>query len=280
MQDFFTSGIKSSIRQREETGEKRNDFIQLMLEAREDKLKIEEDELDNFEKNAQINGNSGLGEASSADILDDIGIVANCVLFILAGFDTTQSLLLYLAYALALNQDVQDKLRTEIEAQLEENDGEFTYDSLQKMAYLDKVIQETLRYYPPAGMTDRSVTMDYKVPGTNYILKKGSAIQIAINGLHHDPEYFPNPEKFDPERFSPENKAKINQYAYLPFGSGPRNCIGMRFALTEVKVAIVHLIHNFKIEPSKKTLIPMKYQKTNSLKPEGGMFLALNKMQH
>jgi cytochrome P450 len=86
---------------------------------------------------------------------------------------------------------------------------------------------ETLRYYPPAGVTDRNVTQDYKIPGTDYILKKGGAIQIPIAGLHHDSEYWPQPEKFDPERFSLENKAKINQYAYLPFGQGPRNCIGL-----------------------------------------------------
>lgn len=127
---------------------------------------------------------------------------------------------------------------------------------------------------------------------------------IPIYGLHHDPEYYPEPEKFDPERFSPENKGKINQYVYLPFGAGPRNCIGefhnnlisgiicnpvlyayifvigMRFALAEVKVAIAHLVHNFMIEPSKKTLIPMKFSKASSLKPDGGMFLALNKIQH
>lgn len=139
MQDFFTSGITSAIKQRKASGEKRNDFIQLMLEAREDKLKTDESELDNFEKDAKITGNSLLG--ANADMLDDIGVTANCVLFILAGFDTTQSLLLFLAYALALNQDVQDKLRTEVETQLEENDGEFTYDSLQKMTYMDMVIQ-------------------------------------------------------------------------------------------------------------------------------------------
>lgn len=83
-------------------------------------------------------------------------------------------------------------------------------------------------------MTDRSVTMDYKVPGTKYTLKKGDCIQIAINGLHHDPEYFPNPGKFDPERFSPENKGKINQYAYLPYVSHILHCIfkiNIRFSI-------------------------------------------------
>ncbi|XP_021957428.1 cytochrome P450 9e2 [Folsomia candida] len=278
MQDFFSSAIKGSIHDRQEKNEKRNDFIQLMLEAREDKLKAEEGELSTFEKDAEI---KSVGKAStSGDMLDDTGIVANCVLFVLAGFDTTQSLLLFCAYALALNQDVQDKLREEVETVLEDNGGEFSYESIHKMTYLDMVISETLRVYPPAGITERTSTQDYQVPGTDYVLKKGGSIQVNIAGLHQDPEYFPEPEKFDPERFSMENKAKINQYAYLPFGAGPRNCIGMRFALTEVKVAISHLVHNFRIEPSQKTLIPMKYTNENSLKPKGGMFLALNKIQH
>lgn len=85
---------------------------------------------------------------------------------------------------------------------------------------------ETLRRYPPM-LTDRGCTHDFKVPGTDFILKKGEGIIVPVYGLHLDPEYFPEPEKFDPERFSSANKSKINPFAYLPFGAGPRNCIGM-----------------------------------------------------
>jgi cytochrome P450 len=84
----------------------------------------------------------------------------------------------------------------------------------------------TLRFYPPAPMTDRGCTKDYKLPGTDLIIKKGHAVAVPIIGIHHDERYYPNPEKFDPERFSSENKHKINPYTWLPFGSGPRNCIG------------------------------------------------------
>jgi len=277
MQDFFMTAIKSSINHRLQHKEKGNDFVQLMLEAREGSLKTEENELDNFEKDAQLKEG---GKVEMADLLDDESIAANCVLFILAGFDTTQSLLLFCAYALALNQDVQQKLREEIDTVLDDNDGHFTYDALHKMVYLDMVINETLRYYPPAVGTDRGCTMDYKVPGTNFTLKKGQSILVPIYGIHHDEKYYRNPQKFDPERFSPENKHKIVPYSFLPFGQGPRNCIGMRFALTEVKVAISHLVHNFRLEPSKRTLIPMKFSQTSSLKPEGGMFLSLQKISH
>jgi cytochrome P450 len=74
-------------------------------------------------------------------------------------------------------------------------------------------------------MTDRGCAFEYLLPGTDIILKKKGGIIIPIYGLHHDPDYFPNPDKFDPERFSPENKYKINPYTFSPFGQGPRSCI-------------------------------------------------------
>jgi cytochrome P450 len=88
------------------------------------------------------------------------------------------------------------------------------------------MIPETSRFYPPAAVVDRGCTQDWKVPGTDFTLKKGEGIVVPIFGLHHDPDIYPEPEKFDPERFSPENKHKINPYAFLAFGQGPRNCVG------------------------------------------------------
>jgi len=141
--EFFSGAIKSSIKQRADKGEKRDDFVQLMLEARAGTLKTENAELEAFEKDAMIKGGSE-PKGSNADLLDDDGIVANCVLFILAGFDTTQSLLLFCAYALALHPDIQDKLRAEVDAVLEEQNKEFTYDGLSKLTYLDMVINGNL----------------------------------------------------------------------------------------------------------------------------------------
>jgi cytochrome P450 len=88
------------------------------------------------------------------------------------------------------------------------------------------VLTETLRFYPPAILTDRGCVKDYKIPDTEFVLKKGHGVLIPILGLHMDEEYWSEPDKFIPERFSPENKSNINQYAYMPFGQGPRNCIG------------------------------------------------------
>lgn len=85
---------------------------------------------------------------------------------------------------------------------------------------------ETLRKYPAAAFLGRRCTKDYKVEGTDVVLEKGCKLFIPVMGLHHDDEYFPEPEKFDPERFSDENKRHIKPFTYLPFGEGPRNCIG------------------------------------------------------
>jgi cytochrome P450 family 9 len=106
-----------------------------MLDSREGKLKLDESELDDFEKNALIKADTTVDNS-----LDDDGIVSNCVLFILAGYDTTQSLLLFCAYSLALHPEIQDRLRKEIEESLEETNEEFTYDALHKMIYLDMII--------------------------------------------------------------------------------------------------------------------------------------------
>lgn len=91
-----------------------------------------------------------------------------------------------------------------------------------------KLISETLRYYPPTPLGDRTCIKDYRLPGYDLTVKKGESIVIPVYGMHHDPRFFPEPEQFRPERFSPENKGNITPQAYLPFGQGPRSCIGKR----------------------------------------------------
>jgi cytochrome P450 len=142
VQEFFAKAVKGTIQHREKTGEKRDDFIQLMLEARANQLKTEESELNQFEKDAMIKTDTGSGSVQLE--LDDDIVVANCVLFIVGGFDTTQSLMLFATYSLALNPEVQEKLRAEVDSALEESDGELTYDGLNKIEYLDMVINGEL----------------------------------------------------------------------------------------------------------------------------------------
>lgn len=94
------------------------------------------------------------------------------------------------------------------------------------LPYLDMVVSETLRKYPPLPFLDRVAVSDYKVPGTDLVIEKGTPLYIPMFGLHYDPEYFPESQKYDPERFNEENKNKIPSCVYMPFGEGPHNCIG------------------------------------------------------
>lgn len=144
---------------------------------------------------------------------------------------------------------------------------------------------ESLRKWPTAVAVDRECVKPYtiepKLPGEKpvYIKEKGP-IWIPIYGIHHDPKFYPVPEKFDPDRFSDENKRKINAYTYLPFGLGPRNCIGSRFALLEIKTVFFHLLHNFAIVPTNKSIIPVKLSaKGFSLTAEGGFWFGLKKLK-
>ncbi len=134
---FFTQVIKSAIKQREQSGEKRDDFLQLMLDARNGQLKIEGvEELEAFEKEAVL---KDVSVKQDKVILKDDVIIAQSVLFILAGFDTTQSLLLFAVYELALCPHVQEKLAKEVRKAHEAGDG-FTYENINQLEYLDKVV--------------------------------------------------------------------------------------------------------------------------------------------
>jgi cytochrome P450 len=272
--DFYTNALQETIRRREQSGEKRNDLVQLLIDAKTQELKPEGEEgdvsLDSHEKNSQVK------KARKTPMTDKL-ILSQALLFFFAGFDTMETLLMFAIYELALNQDVQEKLFQEIDKSIEASGGELEYEAVNRMEYLDKVISETLRKYPPAVRTERQCTIDYKFPNSDYELKKGSLVIVPLYGIHYDEEYFPEPERFDPERFSPEVKAKRHPYAYMPFGTGPRSCIAMRFALIEGKAAVARLIHKFKIEPSQKTEIPVKVGRITGFKPDGGMYLNLKR---
>jgi len=171
-----------------------------------------------------------------------------------------------LAYAIATNSDVQQKCYEEI---IEACDGKtemLDYDSVKnKLTYLDMVVQESLRMYPAAVRFDRMCKEDYNLNGI--IIPRDSVIHVPVYAIHMDPENYPNPEKFIPERFTPEEKSKRDPILYLPFGFGPRNCIGMRIALFEMKMAIASLLAKFKILPTDTTPIPLKLSSEQLLRP-------------
>lgn len=188
----------------------------------------------------------------------------------------------FVLFELANNQNVQKRLRDEIMESVNENNGKFTYDMLFEMKYLDMVIKETLRKFPPAFNVLRRSVKDFKIPKTNLVIPAGIDIHISTYALHRDPEYFSNPEKFDPERFSPENIEKIKPFSFIPFGFGQRACIGKRYAAMKSKIGIAKLVLNFEILPCEKTPVePIEYKKTGLfLNSEKGMWLKLIKLNN
>lgn len=174
-------------------------------------------------------------------------VISNAFVFF-QGYETSATTGAFLMYELCENLDVQERLREEINEVLGRHGGKLTYEAMKEMKYMDMVINgkescvsltkntsisllETLRKYPPFQFLTRMCTKSYKVPGEDLVIEKGTKLFISNLGIQNDPQYFPNPEKFDPERFSPENQDKLTPYTNLPFGNGPRICIGKWFWL-------------------------------------------------
>ncbi|ODM97621.1 Cytochrome P450 3A31 [Orchesella cincta] len=265
-QNYFADG---TVPESSEFDGKELDFLQLMLDAQEGLLKIDDDTNEVMNGTTEKNILNGASVTDKQKItFDDDDIIANSF-----GFDTTQSLLLFAVYQLALEQEVQEKVYKDVKAAVDANDGKISYDGLLNMTYLEMFLNETLRFFPPAGRTERICTKDYPVPGTNIVIEKGTLIAIPIYPIHRDAKYWENPTKFEPERFLVDRKSSRNTLSFMPFGHGPRNCIGLRFAMTEVKAVISTLVQTFKFETCLKTTIPMQFDSNSNLKPKYGMWL-------
>ena len=182
-------------------------------------------------------------------------IDAQGMVFITAGYETTSNTIGAALYFLAKNQDVQEKLYEEILDIV--GDDHITYDSIRDLAYLEATIDETLRMHPPVIAHFRSCTKDCVIKGIPF--KEGTNVQLAIHAVHMDPELFPEPTKFQPERFLKENAENIVPYSFRPFGAGPRICIGQRFALTEIKLFMAKLLKAFRVVDTPQT--KMEYGK-------------------
>ncbi|CAD7683937.1 unnamed protein product [Nyctereutes procyonoides] len=195
----------------------------------------------------------------------DLELVAQSIIFIFAGYETTSSCLSFLMYELATHPDVQQKLQEEIDATFP-NKAAPTYEALVQMEYLDMVLNETLRLYSVAGRLERVCKKDVEISGV--FIPKGTVVMVPTFILHQDQNLWPEPEEFQPERFSRKNKDSINPYTYLPFGTGPRNCIGMRFAIMNMKLALIRVLQNFSFKSCKETQISLRINTQGIIQPE------------
>lgn len=260
--EFFKKTTETLSEDRRKVTSKHKDLLQQLISAQT----VNSQELDDTK-----------GELTHDDCkrrgLTDEEILVNSTVFMTAGYDTTAVSLSWLAYELGLHPEIQERLINEIDEKVGKETP--TYDSAFKLEYLDMVVSEILRLHPPAGRVNRQAVEDTDVCGVP--IKKGMTISIPIIVIHHLPEYWPQPETFDPERFSPENRDQVNQYAYLPFGNGPRNCIGQRLALLELKMTVIALLQKFKVVRSPKLQVPMPVSKLGMAKPAHPVYVTLEK---
>ncbi|XP_011636073.1 probable cytochrome P450 6a13 [Pogonomyrmex barbatus] len=252
---FFIRVIMESIDYRNTHNITRHDFIDILRELKKNPDK--------------------LGDIKLTDSL----IASQAFVFFLAGFETSSTTMSNALYELAVNPKVQVKLRAEIDESYVKHGGNLTYDNVKQLDYLDKVFKETLRKYPPVTILMRESTSNYTFEDTKISIPKGTRIWIPIYAIQRDPNIYPDPDVFDPERFDDEAMESRHSMVYLPFGDGPRNCIGSRFAVYQTKIGLIKILRNYKIETCEKT---QKHYVNNPkaflLAPKDGIHLKIIKI--
>ncbi|KAF5284960.1 hypothetical protein FQA39_LY16915 [Lamprigera yunnana] len=254
---FFLKMVNESVEYRKNNEVKRKDFLEILINMMKDDKK---------------------GEETSLSINE---VTAHSFVFFIAGFETSSTTITFSLFELAQNYVMQQMVRTEVKEISARYNNQITYESLKEMTYLDQVVKEVLRKYPPLPMLNRICISDYKVPGTDLVIKEGTPVIIPLCGLQHDPEYFPDPEKFDPERFNASNNVNIAPCTYMPFGEGPRFCIGYRFAMIQTKLALATLLRDFQFSLDQNVELPLKLNPISFiLSPKDEIWMNVKKLIH
>uniref|UniRef100_A0A0K8TVS7 unspecific monooxygenase n=1 Tax=Epiphyas postvittana TaxID=65032 RepID=A0A0K8TVS7_EPIPO len=224
---FFIGSIKQVLRTREKENTKKHDFADICL---------------SLQKAGAMRDQETGQELEPTDEL----LAAQGFFFFLAGVEPAAAGMFGTLMELGKSPDILKKVQQEIDETMEKYDGKMTYEIVSEMKYLDQVLSEALRMHTPVGFLTRQCTNDSVLPVGNIRVSKGTNVFIPIYELHYDPKYHPQPEVFDPDRFSPENRAKT-EMAYLPFGRGGRVCIGMRYARLQLLAGLLHLLRNYDV---------------------------------
>ncbi|NP_997838.1 cytochrome P450, family 3, subfamily c, polypeptide 1 [Danio rerio] len=235
--DFYYKALRK-IKDEHNESNGRVDFLKLMIQNQ-----IPDDQVKDTASEQPVKG------------LTDHEILSQSFIFILGGYETTSTTLSYLLYNLATNPDCLEKLVEEIDKNFP-LDIPITYDALMRMDYLEMAIHESMRVFPAGPRLERVCKKTVEINGIT--IPKNTLVGIPLYVLSRDPDLWESPNEFKPERFSPESKTEINQCAFMPFGLGPRNCIGMRFALMMMKLLVVKLLQKYTVETCKETQIPVQ----------------------
>ncbi|XP_026550826.1 thromboxane-A synthase [Notechis scutatus] len=267
---FFISLIKNMItlRNQQDPNERRRDFLQLMLDAR---IPTTDTVMKQSDRVNQDDFPEALPKKQQVWLNDD-EIAGQASLFLIAGYETSNSTLSFGTYLLATNPQCQEKLLQEVDDFYSKHDIPH-YENIQELPYLDMVIAETLRMYPPAFRFTREAAKDCSV--LQQQVPAGAIIEIAAGHLHYNPKFWLEPEKFIPERFTAEAMEQQHPFAYLPFGAGPRGCIGMKLALMIIKIALLRILQRFMFKTCPETQIPLQVKSHSTLGPRDGVIIKI-----
>ena len=184
--------------------------------------------------------------SSEGALLTDEDVAEEVDTFMFEGHDTTTSGICWTLLHLARLPDVQRRVHDELDTELPTNSGPPTRDDLSRLKYLEGTIKESLRVTPPVLFYSRTLRQKLTVAG--YEVPAGTDVMVFPYMVHRDPRHWPDPETFDPERHLTENATSRHPYAFVPFSAGPRNCVGQRFALLEMKAVLVAVLRRFRLE--------------------------------
>ncbi|XP_011875034.1 PREDICTED: probable cytochrome P450 6a23 isoform X2 [Vollenhovia emeryi] len=262
---FYMNLFRENVEYRQTHNIVRKDFMNLLMQLMEKGYVDPDKEGDETTTNA----------TSTVRKLTMTEAAAQSHFFFAAGSESSSTTITFALYELTQHQDIQDKVCKEIDEMLAKHGG-LTYDAVNEMTYLHKVVYETMRKYPPLPLLNRICTKETDIPTMNLRLPKGTLISIPVLGLHRDPSIYPDPDKFDPERFNENVVAERHPYAYLPFGEGPRMCLGALFGYLQTKVALVSLLSKYKFTLHPQTQVPLNFREMSILLwVKGGVHLII-----
>jgi len=231
---FFVKFVENMMKERSKRIEKYHDFPEMATESISAYTKDE---------------NGKTTPMWTKEEVDEI-VAAQSVLFLLAGFDTTANTLSSACFVLARHPDIQERIHELIMSKIDQY-GDVCHEMILDLPYLDHFVNEVLRMYSPVPFIERACNKDIVCEGIH--IPKGTLVSVSTYALHYSEEYYVDAETFNPDRWSAENKSNLDPSAFMPFGSGPRNCIAMRFALEEVKMVLCSLIKEFRFFPVEET---------------------------